>query len=50
VKKLLIQVCSHEEFFSIKIDIAPVGRASQLTFLMKVNGEHVFEKTLSDLI
>mgnify|MGYP006982822682 CR=1 FL=1 len=50
VKKLLIRVTSQTDCFVPKIDIAPVGRASQLTFLIKVNTEHVFEKTLNELM
>ena len=50
VKKLLITVCSQEEHFTAKFEIAPIGRASQLSFLIKINNEHIFEKSLSELI
>ena len=50
VKSLLIKVCSQEEYFVTKFEIAPMGRTSQLTFLIKVNSDQVFEKSLSELI
>lgn len=50
VKKLLITVCSQEEYYTTKFEIAPIGRASQLSFLIKVNSGHIFEKSLSELI
>ena len=50
VKKLLIQVCSKEEHFTTKFEVAPLGRSSQLTFLIKVNNSQVFEKTVTELI
>lgn len=50
VKNLLIKVCSQEEFFVTKFEVAPMGRTSQLTFLIKVNNDQVFEKTLAELI
>jgi hypothetical protein len=42
VKKLLIQVCSQEEFFTVRFEVAPVGRDSQLTFHIRINNEHTF--------
>lgn len=33
-----------------KFEVAPMGRTSQLTFLIKVNNDQVFEKTLAELI
>ena len=50
VKRLLITVCSQEEYFTTKFEIAPMGRTSQLTFHIKINNEHVFEKTLLQLV
>ena len=50
MKNLLTSVCSQEEYFTTKFEVAPLGRTSQLTFLIKVNNEHIFEKTLSELI
>ena len=37
VKKLLIQVCSEEDFFNVRFEVAPYGKDSQLTFLIKIN-------------
>ena len=33
-----------------KFEVAPMGRTSQLTFLIKVNNDQVFEKSLVELI
>jgi len=46
----LIKVCSTEEYFATKFEIAPMGRSSQLTFLIKINNDQVFEKTITELI
>ena len=51
VKKLIIDVCSQDEFFNAKLDIAPNRKDGQLTFLIKINNDqNVFEKSISELI
>ena len=37
-------------FFAPKFDIATHGRASQLTFQIKINNDYVFEKTVGELL
>lgn len=50
VKKLLINVCSQEEFFHVKIEVASAGgNDSRLILAFKVNNEHTFHKSVSDL-
>lgn len=40
---MIISVCSSEEYFTTKFEVAPMSRATdQLVFLIRVNNENVF--------
>ena len=49
VCKLLYNVLRNDEFFDATFEIAPLSPQSQLTFLIKINNEKVFMKTLNQL-